>query len=74
MVEIDNSLVQSKFNLSCIVDTVISSFAKSRYRRYLIERSFKERQDSLVGSSHCDQRVSSFVAFGDLVFDIITCE
>jgi hypothetical protein len=39
---------------------------------YLMERSFKEREDSLVGFSHCDQRDSSFVALGDLVLDIMT--
>jgi hypothetical protein len=37
-----------------------------------MERSFKEREDSLVGFSHCDQRDSSFVALGDLVLDIMT--
>jgi len=38
---------------------------------YLMERSFRERDDSLVGFSHCVQRVSSLAAVGDLALDIM---
>ena len=38
---------------------------------HLMERSFKEREESLVGFSHCVQRVSTFTAVWDLVLDIM---